>query len=199
MHSGITQPVLDLADSVADYPKQWYEQNAHSHERFESMSHQMTPEDMVIQSASQLQNPREYDIDPALDGGQTQDLTYPQENQYNPESSRQSLPGDNYGPTYGEGDSQMLEGRSDEQDDLDSLAGAGGPAKKAIKSSAANELEMRQLFQSNKHRTLPEIATELHGNERGPQSERQRQVFAMLWYVLSISVKSAQLTIISQD
>ena len=77
----------------------------------------------------------------------------------------------------------MLEGRSDEQDEVDSQAGVGGPAKKASKSSAANELEMRQLFHSNKHRSLPEVARELHGNERGPQSERQRQVFAMIWYV----------------
>jgi regulatory factor X, other len=44
-------------------------------------------------------------------------------------------------------------------------------------------MEMRQLFHTNKHRTLPEVARELHGNERGPQSERARQVFAMLWYV----------------
>jgi hypothetical protein len=95
------------------------------------------------------------------------------------------MPRDGYGANYGEGDSQMMEGRSDEQDDADSLPGAGGPAKKASKSSAANELEMRQLFQANKHRTLPEVATELHGNERGPQSERQRQVFAMLWYVFA--------------
>lgn len=178
--------MLDLVDLATDYQKEWYEQSAHPQERFGSISHQMTPEDMVIHSASQLQNPREYEIDPALGGGQNHGLTYPpQENQYKPETGRQSLPGESYGPNYGEGDSQILESRSDEQDDVDSLAGAGGPAKKASKSSAANELEMRQLFQSNKHRTLPEVATELHGNERGPQSERQRQVFAMLWYVFT--------------
>lgn len=141
----------------------------------------MTPEDMVIHSASQLQNPRGYDIDPALGGAHAHPLSYPQDNQYKLDNSRQSLPADGFGGNYGEGDSQMLEGRSDEQDEVDSLAGAGGPAKKASKSSAANELEMRQLFQSNKHRSLPEVAMELHGNERGPQSERQRQVFAMIW------------------
>ena len=140
----------------------------------------MTPEDMVIHSASQLQNPRGYDIDPALRGVQTHPLSYPPDNQYRHDSGRQSLPADGLGASYGE-DSQMLEGRSDEQDEVDSLAGGGGPAKKASKSSAANELEMRQLFQNNKHRSLPEVAMELHGNERGPQSERQRQVFAMLW------------------
>lgn len=51
----------------------------------------------------------------------------------------------------------------------------------ASRSSANNEREMQQLFMANKHRSLQDIARELHGNERGPNSERQRQVFAMLW------------------
>lgn len=136
-----------------------------------------------MQSASQLQNPRDYEIDPALGGANHHGLSYATEGYYKPDHGRQPIPADVYGGNY-EGDSQMMEGRSDEQDDMDSMVGASGPAKKVSKSSAANELEMRQLFQANKHRSLPEVATELHGNERGPQSERQRQVFAMLWYVL---------------
>jgi regulatory factor X len=140
----------------------------------------MTPEDMVIHSASQLQNPREYEIDPSLGGISSHNLPYAKDGQFKPDGGRLSLPADSYVTSFGEGDSQLLEGRSDEQDEVDSLAG-GGLAKKASKSSAANELEMRQLFNSNKHRTLPDVAAELHGNERGPQSERQRQVFAMLW------------------
>lgn len=150
------------------------------------MGHQMTPEDMVIHSATQLQNPRGYDIDPSLGGvNHHHPMAYQPDQQYKAESGRQSMPADNFVTNYGEGDSHIMEGRSDEQDEVDSLA--GGPAKKASKSSAANELEMRQLFQANKHRSLPDVATELHGNERGPQSERQRQVFAMLWYVPSIA------------
>ncbi|KAE8446135.1 hypothetical protein EG329_012506 [Mollisiaceae sp. DMI_Dod_QoI] len=181
VHSGIVQPPLEqhLVDPAAEFHKQWYQQNVHAEQRFGTMNHQMTPEDMVIHSASQLQNPRDY-IDPALGGVPHHPLTYVQEDQYKMENGRQSLPVDVYGTNYGEVDSQALE-RSDEQDDVDSVVGASGPTKKASKSSAANELEMRQLFQANKHRSLPEIATELHGNERGPSSERQRQVFAMLW------------------
>jgi regulatory factor X len=186
VHSGATQPLLEqqLVDPAAEFQKQWYDASAHVEPRYGSLNHQMTPEDMVIHSAAQLQNPRDYDIDPALSGAQHHPMTYPQDGPYRSDIGRQSIPGDGYGANYGEGDSQMMEGRSDEQDDVDSLAGTSGPAKKASKSSAANELEMRQLFQANKHRSLPEVATELHGNERGPQSERQRQVFAMLWYVL---------------
>lgn len=167
---------------MVEQQKHWYEQSGHGPmgQRFPSMSnHQMTPEQMVMNSASQLQNPREYGIDPSLEGPHTHPGAYPDDGTYL--ADRQSLPIE-YGPAYGE-ESQMIEGRSDEQDEVESLAGTTGPAKKASKSSAANELEMRQLFQSNKHRTLPEVATDLHGNERGPQSERQRQVFAMLWCV----------------
>lgn len=149
----------------------------------------MTPEDMVMNSATQLQNPREYDIDPSLGVGGNHGLQYPHDNHFKPDMQRQSLPAESYGMgSFNEGDSQLLEGRSDEQDEIDSLP--GGPQKKASKSSAANELEMRQLFNTNRHRTLPDIAAELHGNERGPQSERQRQVFAMLWYVLAAETVS---------
>lgn len=80
-------------------------------------------------------------------------------------------------------DSQMMD--RDDNEDGDSLAGIP-PASKpsASRTSANNELEMRQLFQANRHRELQEVATELHGNERGPNSERTRQVFAMLWCVM---------------
>ena len=164
----------------AEFPKQWYDQNAQNLQRFEGPGHQMSPEEILMHSATQLQNPRKYEIDPALHTQQhAQGMNFHGHGHYQPEHNRQSLPAD-YGAVYAE-DSHMLETRSDEQDEIDSTAGVAGPAKKGAKSSAANELEMRQLFQSNRHRTLPEVAQDLHGNERGPQSERQRQVFAMLW------------------
>jgi regulatory factor X len=145
----------------------------------------MTPEDMVMHTANQLQNPREYEIDPTIPVSHSHhhhhhSLSYNSDIQYKPDIGRQSLPADVYAQ-YGEGDSQIMEGRSDEQDDVDSVLGGNGASKKPLKSSAANELEMRQLFHQNKHRTLPDIAAELHGNERGPNSERQRQAFAMIW------------------
>ncbi|KAL2068013.1 hypothetical protein VTL71DRAFT_16111 [Oculimacula yallundae] len=182
VHSGVTQPATDhqQIDPAVEYHKQWFDQNAHAHaQRFGSMGHQMTAEDMVMNTNPQLQTPRGYDIDPSLQVSHHHPMAYSQEQQFKPEIGRQSVPVDGFVANFGEVDSQMLEGRSDEQDEGESLP--GGPAKKASKSSAANELEMRQLFHANKHRSLPDVATELHGNERGPQSERQRQVFAMLW------------------
>ncbi|CAG8971923.1 hypothetical protein HYALB_00003258 [Hymenoscyphus albidus] len=181
MHSAVTQPILEQQHNQqqVDYQKQWYETSALAQQRFGDITHQLTAEELVMNSATQLQNPRGYDLDSTLGVGSNHSLQYSHENHYKPEMQRQSLPAESYGMGFNEGDSQLLEGRSEEQDEANSLA--GGPAKKVSKSSAANELEMRQLFHSNKHRTLPEVAVELHGNERGPQSERQRQVFAMLW------------------
>jgi hypothetical protein len=69
-------------------------------------------------------------------------------------------------------------------DPVDSTA-SEKPAKGVSRATANNEREMRALFTANKHRALAQVASELHGNERGPNSERQRQVFAMLWCVSS--------------
>lgn len=49
------------------------------------------------------------------------------------------------------------------------------------RSNTNNDQEMRELFNRNSHRSLQDVAKELHGNERGPSSERSRQLFAMLW------------------
>lgn len=160
-------------------PAQWYEHNSNPQH---SNIPQLSAEDMVMHSAPQLQNPRHYDMESSLNGVSNHTMqTYHPEIPYKPENGRQSVPMDGYAQNYGEGDNQIIEGRSDEQDEVDSLAGTAGTTKKPSRSSAANELEMRQLFHSNKHRTLQEVAAELLLNERGPQSERQRQVFAMLW------------------
>lgn len=164
-----------------DFQKQWYENNGHRHHgSFSGPSGQQTPDDMGMQSAPQLRNPQEFGIDPSLGPTVNHNLSF-HDGLYKHENARHSLPGDvDYGTSFVEDDSPMLEGRSDEQDEVDSLAGING-TKKPSKSSAANEMEMRALFQTNKHRSLPDVASELHGNERGPQSERTRQVFAMLW------------------
>jgi regulatory factor X len=78
IHSGATQPLLEqqLVDTAAEFQKQWYDANTQAQQRYD-MNHQMSPEDMVIHSAAQLQNPREYEIDPALGGAQHNPMTYP--------------------------------------------------------------------------------------------------------------------------
>lgn len=77
--------------------------------------------------------------------------------------------------SFADPDSQMLDAKND------NTTMPMPPAPKNTTRTANNEREMQQLYQANRHRSLHDVARELHGNERGPNSERQRQVFAMLW------------------
>lgn len=141
---------------------------------------QMSPEDMILQAATHMQSANH---EFALDGSMAAHMHHMAYQQQHPHGMpRHPLPADHHfgaNASFTEGDSQMLD--RDDNDDGDSMALATGAAK-PTRSSANNELEMRQLFSANRHRGLQEVAGELHGNERGPNSERTRQVFAMLWY-----------------
>ena len=56
-----------------------------------------------------------------------------------------------------------------------------GKKKKGSASSAANDMELRRLFAENRGRPLKEVAAEVIVHERGPRSEKTKQIFAMLW------------------
>lgn len=151
--------------------------NEHSHGK-EMSAPQMSPEDMILQAATHMQSANH---EFAMDGSMAAHMHHmAYQHQHAHGMARHPLPADQFGTTasFTDGDSQMLD--RDENDDGDSMALASGIPKPA-RSSANNELEMRQLFSANRHRGLQEVAGELHGNERGPNSERTRQVFAMLW------------------
>lgn len=53
--------------------------------------------------------------------------------------------------------------------------------KKGSATSAANDMELRRLFAEHKGRPLKEVAAEVIVHERGPKSEKTKQIFAMLW------------------
>ena len=53
--------------------------------------------------------------------------------------------------------------------------------KKGSASSMANDQELRRLYRENKGRSLKEVASQVLANERGPRSEKTKQIFAMLW------------------
>lgn len=63
--------------------------------------------------------------------------------------------------------------------DHDSKAAKGKTSKR--RSNANNDGEMRDLFHTNRKRKLQNVAEDLRGNERGPNAERKRQLYAMLW------------------
>lgn len=176
MHSHTTQPNLDHSftdTSDVHYATQWISTNDHQHAReLTAGPPQMSTEDLLL--ASQLQASREFAMDAPVNASM-QSVAF----HHSHSMSRQSISADSFAGNTSFDDSQLLDRDGNEEGDF---SGLPAPAKTGSRSSANNEMEMRQLFQASRHRTLQDVAEELHGNERGPNSERTRQVFAMLWY-----------------
>ncbi|KJZ75554.1 hypothetical protein HIM_05017 [Hirsutella minnesotensis 3608] len=188
VHSAAAQPNMDhsgYADVSGIYAGQWIHGD-HSHAKAMNAPPQMSAEDIMLHASTHMQ-PATHDFSMDASMGPAP-MPHPhmsyqqqQQQQHHP-MPRHPLPSEQYAgnTSFAESDSQMLD--RDDNDDGDSMAGnVGAPRPAASRSSANNELEMRQLFGANRHRSLQEVAGELHGNERGPNSERTRQVFAMLW------------------
>ncbi|KAL2126921.1 hypothetical protein VTI74DRAFT_11605 [Chaetomium olivicolor] len=176
IHSATTQANIEasFAESAEVYSAPWLPNDPGQPRELPNGSTQMTPEDLLL--ASQLQASRDFSIEPPV----SQSIQSVSFHHHAHSMSRQSLSADSFaGNTSFADDSQMLD--RDGNEDGDSLHGLPAPARSGSRSNANNEMEMRQLFHSNKHRSLQDVAQELHGNERGPNSERTRQVFAMLW------------------
>jgi regulatory factor X len=139
---------------------------------------QMTPEHAILQAAPHIQpGPgvgRSYSVDSSMDGSMDHSVQY---HQHDGSFARHgsSLSMGDMG-SFADHNGPMLQPKNGIT--VDSMAIAQKPASR---TSANNEREMQQLYVANKHRSLQDVARELHGNERGPNSERQRQVFAMLW------------------
>lgn len=70
----------------------------------------------------------------------------------------------------------MLENTNEEH-----LGVGDGKKKKGSASSIANDIELRRLFRDNQGRSLKDVAAQVLANERGPKSEKTKQIFAMLW------------------
>jgi regulatory factor X, other len=157
-----------MDDSGMMAPEQWLEADNESPNKKRA---QMAPEEMLMQAAEQLQAAGELPLEVSHADGLPIAPT--------PMADAQNVGNHSFmnDSSFFEADSQVL----DALDDGDSNAGASGQPRAGSRSSANNEKEMLALFGANKTRTLREVAEELHGNERGPNSERTRQVFAMLW------------------
>lgn len=182
IHSVTTQANLDQSgfpDASDMYSGQWIPTNhGHTKDDMQGGGPQMSPEAMIIHAATHLQaTGQDFPLDGSMGAPMNPGMAYQQRHPM----QRHPLPAEQYNASFSEGDSQMM-ARSNSQEDspIDGMTGMARPI--STRSSANNELEMRQLFHNNKHRSLQDIATELHGNERGPNSERNRQMFAMIWY-----------------
>ncbi|TLD23980.1 hypothetical protein PspLS_06625 [Pyricularia sp. CBS 133598] len=175
-----TQQSLEAAsfDGNSMYSNSWMHDRSHHRElapasgsMSQMTAHNMSTEDMMLQAAPHLQPGRTYSMDSTM-SSMNHTMSYQGHANVMPQQSMSAH------SSFMDMDSHSID--RDDQMDGDSVTGAAG-TRKGTRSSANNELEMRQLYMQNKDRALTDIARELQGNERGPQSERQRQAFAMLW------------------
>jgi regulatory factor X, other len=181
IHSISTQPNLDQAnfgEGSEVFASQW-NGNMQAHTKDLGGGSQLSPEDAILQAASHLRaGSGDFSMDSSMDASMTHHMSYTHDNSFARRSIQPAMPVNDMS-AFTDPDSQMLDVRDDEVDSV--AAAAPGHRSGASRTSANNEREMQLLFQASKHRSLQDVARELHGNERGPNSERQRQVFAMLW------------------
>ncbi|KAJ0116225.1 hypothetical protein J7T55_005171 [Diaporthe amygdali] len=138
-----------------------------------------SPEYVLAASALPVQPARDYSVEPAMHNGMGSQFRF----QPQPQMVRQSLPVDTFMSANGHpGHPGLANQMMDRNDSPAPDSGLEmGTAPNRSRSNTNNDQEMRELFTRNSHRSLQDVATELHGNERGPSSERSRQLFAMLW------------------
>ncbi|KAI9683098.1 MAG: hypothetical protein M1829_005889 [Trizodia sp. TS-e1964] len=151
---------------------------------FDNQMYHYTPEEkMIAQVAHHLQNPNSYALDPSLEQETHQALDFPNVDQFVQDLKNATASHDE--DVLQEADTHMLntanggpvqDSREQGQDEAMATKKKRNPG-----ASLANELELRRLWRENELRDLSSIADELRGNDSGPQSERWKQVFAMLW------------------
>ena len=128
---------------------------------------------MLRQSVQQLKAPNsDFALDPAL-----QDRTKP--GQIHPHDDSYRPPLEHY-QSFDGADAQLLDATM-EDPGQDGTELDGVKKKKGSASSIANDLELRRLFRENQGRSIKEVAAQVLTNERGPKSEKTKQIFAMLW------------------
>ncbi|KAI0550815.1 RFX DNA-binding domain-containing protein [Xylaria curta] len=171
---------LSLPHHLGPHQEQWHS-NGHGVMTHSVVGHQMAQQQMNQQMTSDMLRPIPSQIMPQSFGMDTplhQVVDPAMPYTHHPHN----LPADSFNPgtSITDGDSQIME-RDDESDIITEIRRAPGKKTGGNRTAANNEREMRQLYNASKHRQLADVAKELHGNERGPNSERARQVFAMLW------------------
>lgn len=148
------------------------------HAQTQSVSY--TPEEMVARAKQQLINPNQnFAIDPSLQDQSNQGRAISADYSLICNQALASAPMGPYHSFDGK-ENQSLENVNEEQPQDDAATGEGRK-KKGSASSIANDLELRRLFRENQGRSLKDVAAQVLANERGPRSEKTKQIFAMLW------------------
>ncbi len=140
---------------------------------------------MIRQSAQQLSAPpSDFALDPALQDRTKAVLPYGPSAGYINQGIDSRPPLEHY-QSYDGTESQLLDAPMDDQGQ-EGTEPDGVKKKKGSASSIANDLELRRLFRENQGRSIREVAAQVLTNERGPRSEKTKQIFAMLWYDMII-------------
>ena len=131
------------------------------------------------QQLTYLNQNERYAIDPTLQDPAAQAQAVNLDHSYNGHNNEIRRLMDHNHSFDGQGQ-QFVMTFNDEQAQDD--AGAGETRKKkGSASSIANDNELRKLFAANKDRDLNDVAASVLANERGPKSEKTKQIFAMNW------------------
>ncbi|KAL8670839.1 MAG: hypothetical protein Q9168_004639 [Polycauliona sp. 1 TL-2023] len=171
------------------YPEQQHNEPLHRQPAQHPPDHHFsfTPEEMITRSEQQLTNPQpSYSFDPNLQPN----THYPENDHFRGRSASlgrgphsnvpiQRPPFNPY-DSYDARDHSAFEHTNAEQA-ADENATTDNRKKKGSASSIANDIELKKLFVENNGRPLKEVAAQVLANERGPRSEKTKQIFAMLW------------------
>lgn len=147
-----------------------------------SRRYRPTPEEMLARASHQLINPNgNFAIDPALQSHQSvhHGLPYAEDNAFDimPDGLVNTAAAQLH-PL------ERRQSQGYESTGLEDTTGDGIKRKKGAASSQANDKELRRLFRENETRSLDEVAQEVMSHDKGPKSEKTKQVFGMLWYEL---------------
>ena len=139
-----------------------------------------TPEEMITQNHQQFSNPQHgYGIDPSLNNN----VDHRRSTSLDPSHSAGLAAGRPSLAHHQSFDGPGQQGFHHVNDDQgqDDTGTEQGKKKKGSASSAANDAELRRLYTEHRGRPLKEVAADVLVHERGPKSEKTKQIFAMLW------------------
>ena len=172
------------------YPEQQHTGPSHGQptQHPPNQHYQFTPEEMISRSEQQLTNPQAgYTFGPNPDPH----VDYPENGHSYSRSPGLGRGAHSSAPiqrppfgrceSYDGRDHSPFEAMNGDQA-ADNNGTTDSRKKKGSASSIANDIELKKSFVENKGRPLKEVAAQVLVNERGPRSEKTKQIFAMLWY-----------------
>ena len=177
-HSNQSSITLNRANALHD-----------SHSEVHTNGWALSTEELIAHNSHQLTNPGQYPLDPALTAAPPlgHDGVEAHHGALGLRGSalRTASPADV--GVIEDKENKGFDGTMD-----DETAADGSRRKKGSSSSQANDVELRRLFRENQSRDLREVAIQVVQDDKGPKSEKTKQIFGMLWYACHHPLQGAQ-------